>query len=246
MDPRAARAQVGRHGLANFLVEPAEGQVRAVHDVGLGSEALEDPRELHRDVSAADDHDAFGLVFKRECLVGGDAEFGAGDVGLPRPAAGREEDGLGGDRLFLAVHVGDLDGVGAGDATGALVLLDARAVQKAPVDAVEAFNLSVLGGDEPLPGELGHRASVVPAEADGVAELGLEPGAVHEELLWDAAADDAGSAEAAGGGGGDGGVGELDEANLGARLGGHAGRADTAGTTTWGRSRGKDVGTDGE
>ena len=245
VNTRAPRREVSRHRLANLLVETPQGKVRAVHDVHLRSEALEDTRELHGDVPAADDDDALGLVLKRECLVGGDAELGSGNVGLPRPAPGREQDGLGGDRLLVAVDVGDLHAVGAGDATGALVLLHAGAVEQSAVDAVESLNLAVLGCDEPLPGELGHLVAVIPAEADGIAELGLERGAVHEELLRDAAADHAGAAEAAGGGGGDGGVGKLDEADLGARLGGHARRANAAGATTCGMT-GNDWGADGE
>jgi hypothetical protein len=48
--------------------------------VGFGGEGLEDARELDGDIAGADEDNLFGLLLELEEAVGGDAEFGAGDV----------------------------------------------------------------------------------------------------------------------------------------------------------------------
>src|SRR5690606_42024602 len=71
---------------------------------------------------------------------------------------------------------------------------DARRDQVAPVDLLEPGDLAVLRLAQAVPVEAG-RADV-PAEAARVLEEIGEPAREHEQLLGDAAADDAGAAVA--------------------------------------------------
>ena len=48
--------------------------------------------QFHRDVAAADDGDSGGPLLELEKAVGGDAQFGPGDVGHRRIAAGGDDD----------------------------------------------------------------------------------------------------------------------------------------------------------
>mmetsp|Transcript_15337 Transcript_15337/g.55212 ORF Transcript_15337/g.55212 Transcript_15337/m.55212 type:complete len:569 (-) Transcript_15337:81-1787(-) len=228
-DDDPAALEVVRDRLPHLLVEPSQREVRAVHDLHVGAQTREDARELDGDVPSADHEDAFRLLLKRERLVGGDPEVRAGDRGVPRPAAGGEEDRL---RAVLgrdAVDGGDGDLVRAGDLADAFEFVHARVVEDAAVDAVQPLDLRRLRGDEPLPGERRRALAVVPPEPDGVAEFRLERGAVHEEFLRHASANDARAAQSAGGRGGYRGVRQLHEADFRARGGAHARGADAAG-----------------
>src|SRR5690606_37886121 len=72
--------------------------------------------------------------------------------------------------------------------------LDARRDQVAPVDLLEPGDLAVLRLAQPVPVESG-RADV-PAEAACLVEGVMEAAREHEQLLGNAAADDAGAAVA--------------------------------------------------
>jgi hypothetical protein len=74
---------------------------------------------------------------------------------------------------------------------------DPGVAEQADVDGVEAVDLEVLAVDEPPPVE--HGLGAGPAEALAVLEVVPVVGAKHEELLGDAAANDAGPADAASG-----------------------------------------------
>ncbi len=113
----------------------------------------------------------------------------AGDLRHLRPAAGRDQDMLGGDRAGP-----DLEPVRADDGRVRLDDLDLRLAQHLDVDAVEPVELAVLGRDQLLPVEL--RAADVPAIAARVLELFVEMHAVDQQLLRDTAAQHAGAADA--------------------------------------------------
>src|SRR5262245_9543203 len=72
--------------------------------------------------------------------------------------------------------------------------LDACLLEVAAVGKLEARNLAILGRDEIGPGKRSPLDG--PAEARGVAVLVPEAAGEHEELLRDAAPDDAGTSDA--------------------------------------------------
>ena len=105
--------------------------------------------------------------------------------------------------------------------------LDARILEQVGVDAVEAGDLLVLVGDEARPVEA--LALEVPAVGGGVVHVVRVVGAVHHELLGDAAHVDAGAAEAAEAAVGRvAAPGHLGERHLGAVGGGDARGANAA------------------
>jgi hypothetical protein len=74
-------------GAAHVIVEAAQERRAAVQLGDLGADAVEDPGELHSDVSAADDEDALGCAFEKEGFVGGDGELDAGNTRPHGPSA---------------------------------------------------------------------------------------------------------------------------------------------------------------
>ena len=116
--------------------------------------------------------------------------LGAGHVGDDRMRAGGDQDGAGAD--LGAVVERDLVGAGHGRALGDD--LDLVALEYVVVDALEPLDLGehVVAQDRPVELALAD----VPAEAARVLEVLGEMGAVDEQLLGHAAADDAGAADA--------------------------------------------------
>jgi hypothetical protein len=175
---------------AAVVVESAEKQGPAVELGDLRAEAMEDAGELDRDVAAADDDDPFRQFLEKEGLVGGDHVLFARNVGHRGPAAGGQQDMLGG-----VGFVSHRDGVIVDQARARVEDVDPRSLQQAPVNAVEALDLGVLVLDQGAPGEVA--LTHAPAEAGGVLEVLGEVGGVDQQLLGHAAHVDAGAAEIA-------------------------------------------------
>ena len=114
--------------------------------------------------------------------------FDTGHLGRPGPGAGGDEDGLGRHPALT-----DGDGVRILELGPAFDKVDACAVQHAQIDAVEAVDLAVLVGDQGGPVEA--RTLDLPAVARGVLDVLGKMGAVGQQLLGHAAADDAGTTD---------------------------------------------------
>ena len=114
----------------------------------------------------------------------------ARQVGLHRMSAGGDQDGLGRDLTPVRCQN---DRVSVGQRRAGVEHLGAGALNVAAVDVLEALDLPVLVGQQGRPVEA--RAPGGPAEALGILELVAEAAGVDEQLLGDAAADHAGSAE---------------------------------------------------
>jgi hypothetical protein len=97
-------------------------------------------------------------------LIRRDRELAARDLGARRPAAGRNQDVLGG-----VAPSADLDGVRIDDDRVLLEHLGARGAEKTPIDAVQARDLRILPRDElrPVDGAVADR----PAESRRVREV---------------------------------------------------------------------------
>ncbi|MNX61455.1 hypothetical protein D3C86_923890 [compost metagenome] len=180
--------QMGAH-----VVVKAAQDVRAAIDQGrLDAEPGENARELDRDIAAARDQDALGQFRQVEGFFGRDGVFDARQVlGLPRAAAGGDQDLLGGEGLVLA---DDLDRVGVLHHGAAVDQIDARLAQVGGVDARQAGDLDVLGLQEGRPVEL--RIVEGPAVALGDLQSVAHFRGHDHELLGHAAANDAGAADA--------------------------------------------------
>jgi hypothetical protein len=83
--------------------------------------------------------------------------------------------------------------VGIFERTADLEQIDPGIAQELDIDPVEAIDFGVLVGDQSRPVEA--RRPDRPAEAAGILEVLGKVGAVDQELLRDAAADDAGAAD---------------------------------------------------
>ena len=191
-DLDAALLDLARQMGAHVVVEAAQ-DVRAAIDQGrLDAQTGEDARELDRDITAACDQDALGQFRQMEGFFGGDGVFDARQVlGLPRAAAGGDQDLFGGEGLVLADN---LDGVGVLHHGAAVDQIDARLAQVGGIDARQARDLDVLGLQEGRPVEFRvvERPTVALGDLQGVADLGSH----DHELLGHAAANDAGAADA--------------------------------------------------
>src|SRR5690606_1334092 len=207
-------AKLFAEGDADVVVEAPEERIAPVDEGHFAPEAVQDPRELDRDVAAADHERTSGKRIELEHLVRAHRELGAGDGQLPGPAADGDEDVAGG----VAAAV-DFDRVRVDDASPARHDLNPGAFEDPAVDAVEASDLGVLGGEEALPVEATHRE--VPAVAGGVLDLLADVRSVDEEFLGDAAHVDAGAAEAC----------FLGQGDARPVTGGHPRGADAAGAT---------------
>jgi len=205
---------LGDHGFgqagAHVVVEAAQRQWGAVDQFDLGAETLEQAGKLDGDVATADDGDVAGQAWHVEDLVGDHGQSGAEELRCAGSAADGDDDALRGDALAPDLNRVRVDEAGAGLEGGAVG-------HQALVDAVEAGNLGVLGGDQlgPVVGS----GLCVPAEAVAVDD-GVAVFAGHDhELLGHAANIDAGAAPGT----------LLGDSYLGTVAGGHAGAADAAG-----------------
>ena len=91
-----------------------------------------------------------GMRGRIERVVGDDAKFGAGDRHAFRMAAGGDDDAFGGDALAADVQRMRIEEHRAGVEDRC-----AGAVEQLAVDAVEAADLPVLGGDQLVPSHAG-------------------------------------------------------------------------------------------
>ena len=194
---------------AHVLVEAAQREVLADHEVDLGAQSGEDAGEFDGDIAAAEDDDAFGEVRQVEGIIGDDGVFGTGECGADRAAAGGDDDAFGGDGLAADIERVGVDEGRAGVEAGA-------GRHQALVGAVEAVDLLVFGGDQA--GPVMPAGGDVPAEAGAVGRGGAVFGGHHQEFFRHAADVDAGAAPEA----------FLRHAHLGAMAGRHAGEADAA------------------
>ncbi len=180
--------QVGAH----IVVEAAQDIGAPVDQGRLDAQAGEDPRELHRDIAAACDQDAFGQFGQVEGFFGGDGVFDALQAfRLPRAAARSDQDLLGGEGLVLA---DDLDRMGVLQHGAPMNQLHPGLAQVGGVDARQAGDLDVLGLQEGRPVEPGVVEG--PAVALGDLERVADLGGHDHEFLGHTAPDDAGAADA--------------------------------------------------
>ncbi len=198
----------------HVLVEAAK-DVGGADDLGdLDADGVVDPGELDGDVAAADDDEAVRQLGHVERLVRAHDVLDAGNVRRRRPAAGGDEDLLGGDAAPV-----DLDGMGIRQPAGAFDELDVVVSENAPVDALQTVEFGVLALDQHTPVDL-RRHVEPPAVAERVLEVVGEVRGVDEQLFRHTAADDAGAADAA----------LLDDRGPCAIAAGQPGGADAAGT----------------
>jgi len=182
-----------RERRTHVVVESSQEQRPAVELHDFDSKAVEDPGKLDRDVATPDDQCAPWQRFQFEDFVRRDRVLDPFDRGQRRPAARRNQDILSTHASTLAPFEFDLDGVGIDDARAAFGPNHARVVEKPGVDAVQAFDLSVLVRTQgrPVEAPLAHR----PAEAGCILEILAIMCRVNEQLLRDAAHVHAGTAE---------------------------------------------------
>ena len=197
--------------MAHFVVEAAQDLLAAIELRHLGAEAVEDRRELARDVAAADDDEATREALEVEDFVRADRAFATAHVGWHRPAAGGDDDALG-----RVAHAADLDLMRADDARASAQDRDPGADEQLAVDAVQARDLLGAVGLQRRPVE--GRPGNAPAEAVRFLEALGVVGGEAVELLRDAAEVDAGAAER----------GVFGDGDTRAAHGGHARGADAA------------------
>jgi hypothetical protein len=177
--------------LAHVLAEAREDFLAAVDQGHLHAQAMEDVGELDGDVAAAGDQDGARQLRQVERLVGGNAQFVAGQrcMWVGRTARG-DDDPIGGDGL---ARLHQADGVRIDQLRAAFDDLRAAVFEAAAVQAFEPGDFPVLGGDQRLPVERG--LADLPPVADRILEMLAVMRGIDEELLGHAAADDAGAAE---------------------------------------------------
>ena len=107
---------------------------------------MENPGELHRNVTTPYHQHALWQLFKKERLVGADRVFVARDLRNLRPAAGSDQYVFG--RVALAI---DLHFVGTGQFGVTFHQGDTTVDQQVAVDAIETMNFTVLVGDQGWP-----------------------------------------------------------------------------------------------
>src|SRR5690606_16764536 len=188
----------------------------AIDDGGIDAETGEDGGKFHRDIAAALDKNGMGQRRQVERLVGGDGQFRAGNGGNEGLRTGGDQNVF---RRQVSLLPDEMHAVGAGDEAPIPNDLDARLFEIGRVGAFEPGDFLFLVGDECRPVESGID---LPAEAGGDIEHIVEARGVDIELFGDAAANDAGATDAE----------LLDNGDLGAIGGRHAGGGDAAGAGT--------------
>ena len=129
-------------------VEAAQEQLTAIEQLGIGTTAMEDRGELHRDIATADHQHAPRQGFEIERFIGCDGMFTPRNRRHVGPAASSDQDVLG--RVLLAL---DFDGMGIDQARMRLQQGYAAIHQDAAVDAVQSLDFPVLVGNQGLPVE---------------------------------------------------------------------------------------------
>mmetsp|Transcript_17188 Transcript_17188/g.51626 ORF Transcript_17188/g.51626 Transcript_17188/m.51626 type:complete len:348 (-) Transcript_17188:447-1490(-) len=135
-----------REELAAIAVKAAQRQRLAVHCVRLAAKAVEDARELHADVAAADDGDLLWRVRQLQRFVTRDAELRSWDANLGGAAAHCNHDVFGTIHLPVDIHL-----VGANHLAGTLNELHLRVLKRVLVSVVQAEQLLALGVHEVCP-----------------------------------------------------------------------------------------------
>ena len=203
-------------GAPQIHVEAAEDLGAAIDQRRLDAKAVEDVGEFDGDVAAAADGDRLRQFRQVKGLVGGDAMFVAGQCAvLGRAAAGGDQDLVGGDGAVLRLKP---DRVAVDQRGTRLQGFAAGALHILAVETFEPGDLAILVGDQGRPVEACLRHG--PAIASRVLEMFGKLRGVDEQLLGNAAADDAGAAETV----------FLGDADLLAEGRRDAGRAHPAGT----------------
>ncbi len=95
MEANAGALHLVAQAVAHVLVEAAQDVGAAQADMDLGAEALEQSRELHRDIAAADHQQAARKSGQVEDLVRGDGVFQPLDIADEAPARRRSRSGCG-------------------------------------------------------------------------------------------------------------------------------------------------------
>ena len=193
-DTHALVRRLGMEQAAEIHVEAGQHLAAAIDDRRVDAEAGENAGELDRDVAAAADQDLLRQPLQVERLVGGDAELVPFERGMRiGPRARRDQDVLGGDGAAGALQP---DPVPAGEHGARLDQLRAGLGEIGAVDPLQPRDLLVLVGDQRRPVEL--RRSDAPAVGGAILEVLAELRRIDEELLRNAAADDAGAADPVG------------------------------------------------
>ena len=175
---------------ANVGVEAPQEQGAAINLGNLRAQAVEDSGEFHRDIAAANDDQALGEMLQVEYFVGGNGILAARERGDVGPAAGGDEDFVGGELSLAHDH-----GVSVDDAGPAIDHIGLHPGQQVVVNGVEAGNFGFLVIPQGGPVESGFAA--VPAKIASVAEgLGVLRG-VNVQFLGHATHVDAGAAHVA-------------------------------------------------
>ncbi|MNL57146.1 hypothetical protein D3C87_1806860 [compost metagenome] len=107
---------------------------------------MEDPGELDRNVATAHHQHPLGQLFEEERLVGTDRVFVPRNLWNLRPAAGSNQNVLGGEALAV-----ELDRIRVND-LGVTFMQGHTAIdQQVAIDAIQAIDLAILVGDQRRP-----------------------------------------------------------------------------------------------
>ena len=177
------------HRGADVVVKTAQHGVAAIDLADLDAQAGKDLRKFAGDIAAAGDDHMLGQAFQMEGLVGSDAQLRPLDLGDIGRAADRDQDVMGADRT---AGLDQFHRVGVDQLGTFLDQLDAGIGQIAGINAGQAADLVILGGNQLFPAEggLADRPAIAFGQLEGLGELA----GIDQEFLGHAAADDAGAA----------------------------------------------------
>merc|ERR1719221_1223223 len=182
----------------HLLVKPPEEDAPHHHS-RVDADTLEEAGALQGDVAGAHKQRLARVVGQREDVVRGDAELRPGNLRVPGPAPGGEDELGRGHGALLPLLVDGLERVPVYKGGVLVEVVHLLLPQRHPVAPVEAPDVVLDLGDHGGP-VVAHLLPVhLPAEALGVLDaLPEERGLVHQ-LLGDAPDIDAGPAQAPGG-----------------------------------------------
>ncbi|MNX52158.1 hypothetical protein D3C86_828340 [compost metagenome] len=166
--------------LAHRTVKAAQEQFAAIQQRGLGTQAMEDPGELDRNVATAHHQHPLGQLFEEERLVGTDGMLVPRNLRNLRPAAGSDQDVFGAKALAI-----DLDLMRVDDLRVTFMQGHATVDQQVAINAIEAIDLAVLVGDQRRPVEL--RLIQAPAKTGSLLEVFGEVRTVDQQFFRHAA-----------------------------------------------------------
>ncbi|ENN89245.1 hypothetical protein RHSP_51766 [Rhizobium freirei PRF 81] len=176
--------------LAQVLVETRQDFGAAIDQRRLDTEAVEDIGELDGNVAAAGDQDRLRQFFQMEGFVRGYAKLVPRQRRMQvRPAAGRDNDGLGRDGL---AGLQKLDGMGVHQFGAGIEDVRLGVIQPLAVEALQPGDFLILRLDQLIPVETAFADR--PAEAGSILEMLAVLRGIDEELLRHTAANDAGPA----------------------------------------------------